>query len=530
MPRVFNPGHRPSQPLYPDELVYTTVSKIEQFLQLPLPERTPLAGDTSVSGSNILMPVAGADYRRWGYASGDSILVYDDNDAVGSTLTLTGVSSSGSSGVVNLIAANPGTAYQSASNRNGYIQPQSALSNSKERGITKSHVEHLIKVKQDYIDTLTRMAWRPRIKVDEYQNFTTFKPYRRRYYTDYVGAVYLNNRAVQRVLRLSVWQGDYYRELAAARIKFTITEPHRFAGTEKIFLCPNVAHVATLQTGSTSTTWSKDFGPKTIAQEISNLINTDLEAGKAVIQIGSLTESGSNLNVNNEFLASANSDDGDGVVCLSSMRSTDEGEDTTIAFTNSHCFATSHGTDVQATISSVNGSTFVLDDASGFVQGHGLYFIEGNGDAVHVARCSRSDNTITVQADLTSSFANALSVSGTVKQHKFSSDATEEQRQKDWWSMEDNGAILFNNQYPFFENHSLKISYVYGERYLDKAIEDACTKLVAMDIMLTDDYTALFPEGTSNIDISAKVQRMESEIKQLLTPYQETIIVAGMGG
>ena len=135
-----------------------------------------------------------------------------------------------------------------------------------------------------------------------------------------------------------------------------------------------------------------------------------------------------------------------------------------------------------------------------------------------------------VQADLTSSFANALSVSGTVKQHKFSSDATEEQRQKDWWSMEDNGAIMFNNQYPFFENHSLKISYVYGERYLDKAIEDACTKLVAMDIMLTDDYTALFPEGTSNLDISAKVQRMESEIKQLLTPYQETIVVAGMGG
>ncbi|NDB66266.1 MAG: hypothetical protein EB165_07595, partial [Euryarchaeota archaeon] len=363
MPRVFNPGHRPSQPLYPDELVYTTVSKIEQFLQLPLPERTPLAGDTSVSGSNILMPVAGADYRRWGYASGDSILIYDDNDAVGSTLTLTGVSSSGSSGVVNLIAADPGTAYQSASNRNGYIQPQSALSNSKERGITKSHVEHLIKVKQDYIDTLTRMAWRPRIKVDEYQNFTTFKPYRRRYYTDYVGAVYLNNRAVQRVLRLAVWQGDYYRELAAARIKFTIIDPHRFAGTEKIFLCPNVGHVATLETGSTATTWSKDFGPKTIAQEISNLINTDAEAGKTAIQIGTLTESGSNLNVNNEFLASANSDEGDGVVLVSSMRSTDEGEDTTIAFTNSHCFATSLGTDAQATISSVSGATFVVDDA-----------------------------------------------------------------------------------------------------------------------------------------------------------------------
>ena len=89
---------------------------------------------------------------------------------------------------------------------------------------------------------------------------------------------------------------------------------------------------------------------------------------------------------------------------------------------------------------------------------------------------------------------------------------------------------MFNNQYPFFENHSLKISYVYGERYLEKAIEDACTKLVAMDIMLTDDYTALFPEGTQNLDINAKIQRMEQEIKQILSPYQEGIIVAGMGG
>jgi len=117
-----------------------------------------------------------------------------------------------------------------------------------------------------------------------------------------------------------------------------------------------------------------------------------------------------------------------------------------------------------------------------------------------------------------------------VSQTSLSSDATDEQRQKDWWSMEDNGAIMFNNQYPFFENHSLKISYVYGERYLDKVIEDACTKLVAMDIMLTDDYTAMFPEGTQNIDLAAKTQKLDEEVKRMLIPYQESIIVAGPGG
>ncbi len=96
--------------------------------------------------------------------------------------------------------------------------------------------------------------------------------------------------------------------------------------------------------------------------------------------------------------------------------------------------------------------------------------------------------------------------------------------------MEDNGAIMFNNVYPFFENHSLKISYIYGERYLDKNIEEACTKLVAREIMMSDDYSVMFPEGTQNIDLNAKVQKIDEEVRRILVPFQESIIVAGMGG
>ena len=226
MPRVFHPGHRPNQPLYPDELVYTTVQKVSDFLQLPLPEPVDLAGDTSTalgaaidasldaSTTYIQIPVTGPDYRRWGYSKGDSITVYDDVESMGSTLTVMLVKSAGSGGKVNLIAVDPAVAYTTANN--GVVQANSSISNSKERGLSKHHVENLIRLRQDYIDKTTRMAWRPRLVCDEYQNFTTFKPYRRRYYTDYVGAVYLKNRAVQRVLRLSVWQGDYYRELGCS--------------------------------------------------------------------------------------------------------------------------------------------------------------------------------------------------------------------------------------------------------------------------------------------------------------------------
>jgi len=530
MPRVFTPGHRPDQPLYPDDLVYSTVAKVEAYLQLPDAKPTALIADTSTATENsvviIKIPIAGADHRRWGFAVDDTVILYDDVDAIGSSLTITGIASLGSSGGVVLKAANPGTAY--TKNNNAYVQPGSILSNSSQRGISKSQVENLIKRRQDYIDRICRIAWRPRLVVDEYQNFTTFKPYRRRYYTDYVGAVYLRNRPVQRVLRMGVWQGDHYRELASSRVQLTVKDTHLFNGTDKIFLCPNIAHTATLTSGNTTSTWSKDFGVKTIAGEIGNLINEDAATSKTALQIGSMTENSLALNVSHEFLATSNSDDGDGVVLISSMRSTDEGETTTIAITNLSCFDLALCNTVNTTVASTGG-TFTVADGAAFTEGNGLYYY-GTGTTIHVARCTRSGNSITIADDLTSSFQSNMTTSTVVYQTRFDSDTTEEQRQKDWWSMEDNGAIMFNNQYPFFENHSLKLSYVYGERYLDKAIEDACTKLVALDIMMTDDYTAMFPEGTQNVDLPSKIQKLEEEVKRILIPYQEGIIVAGMGG
>lgn len=545
MPRVFHPGHRPSQPLYPDDLVYTTVQKVSDYLQLPLPEPVTLAGDTTVdTGANIdasltaltnyiLIPIGGADYRRWGFSAGDSITVYDNVESMGSTLSVSLVKSAGTGGKVNLIAEDPGVAYTTA--QTAVVQANSSISNSKERGLSKSHVEDLIKQRQDYIDRTTRMSWRPSLVSDEYQNFTTFKPYRRRYYTDYVGAVYLKNRAVQRILRLSVWQGDYYRELGSSRIKLAVTNPTQIQASDKFFLCPGgVNATATLEQGSGNTQWSKDFGIKTIAQQISNLVNQDAAAEKTAIQIGNLTEgTDSNgiakpLNVCHEFLATANSDEGDGKIMISSMRSTEEGEEATIGLTNNNSFTFTLGATATTTITSVTGppiTSFVVDDAGTFALGYGIV-CSGN----HVALCTRVGNTFTIVTDLSGTFADNVLATDTLTQHRFNSDATSEERQTDWWSMEDNGAIMFNNQYPFFENHSLKISYVFGERYVDKMIEDACTKLVVIDILMADDYSVMFPEGSQGIDLNAKVQRLETEAKQLLVPFQESIIVAGMGG
>ena len=99
MPRTFSPGHRPNAPLYPDELVYTTVQKVSEYLQLPLPDPVALAGDTVIATvltvDYIKFPITGADFRRWGYAAGESVLVYDNANAVGNIYKLTGIESVG---------------------------------------------------------------------------------------------------------------------------------------------------------------------------------------------------------------------------------------------------------------------------------------------------------------------------------------------------------------------------------------------------------------------------------------------------
>ena len=526
MPEIFNPGHRPSSPLFPEELVYCSVDDIANFLQLPLPDPVALAANSTIDGSDLKLPITGANYRRWKIESGTSITVYDDADALGKTYTVSGIESAGSGNISVIVPKEASEAFTTADNAN--IQIESAFTNSKERGLTKSQVETLIRSKQDYIDTVCRMSWRPHIVADEYYNFTTFKPYRRRYYTDYVGAVYLRNRSIQRILRLSVWQGDKYRELGASIARLEV-KSNLMTASDKLFLCPGVAHTATLARGKTSTTWDGDFGHKTTAQNIANLINKDTATAKGDIAIGSLTENGKQLNVNNEFLVTSNSDEGDGMIVISSMRSTEEGEDTTFAMTNPDSLVYSLVHDPSSKITNVNASNFTLADASTFTEKQGLVFYTKLG-VTYIARCSRVGDVYTVEDELVAGFTSNLAIDLDAKQLRFKTDAIDEARQKDWWSMEDNGAIMFNNQYPFYENHSIKLSYIFGERYMEKVISEACIKLVCMDIYLTDDYTVLFPEGTSNLDLSAKMQKLDEEVKRMLIPYQETIIVAGMGG
>jgi len=123
------------------------------------------------------------------------------------------------------------------------------------------------------------------------------------------------------------------------------------------------------------------------------------------------------------------------------------------------------------------------------------------------------------------------SLSGNISQHLLQLDlqggsaSGDSARFKDWWLDHDMGIIYFNNSYPFFEWNAVKVSYIYGERYLEKAIEEVATKMVVIDLLMSDDRSVLLPEGTNNIDLSAKVQLLQSEIDRILPRYQEIVLI-----
>ena len=179
MPIVFNPGEAETRPLDPSAIVYTTAQKVADFLSIGPQEAVLVSSDSTTTA----VFVTGADYRTVGFESGDTILIYSDADPLGIERVITTISSSASGVQLNFADTITAADYQVADN--AYVQNTASFTNGKTRGMKRSVVEARIKEAQDKIDNLTHNAWRPYLVSAEYINFDTYKPYRRRYYTDY---------------------------------------------------------------------------------------------------------------------------------------------------------------------------------------------------------------------------------------------------------------------------------------------------------------------------------------------------------
>ena len=538
MPVIFQPGERPPQPLDPDATIYTTPQKVADLLQIQFPDPDDLS--VNATAGNAYIEISPIDLRQTGYEVGDQIEVLSDA-TLAETAYISGITLVGGEARLALqLTAVGGGAYNLAASHtvanNATAQDLQSFTNGKRRGVTKLAVQHLIRRAQDKIDNLTNNAWRPMLQTAEYKNFDTYKPYRRRYYTDYVGTTPLLFRNVQQIVRLEIWQGQEYREIAAAEGHIEILDNSVIDATDYLYLCPGDGGVASLQVGTGTGNWRADFDNESTASNLSDLINKDSRRNKAGVAFSPSFTLESNhaaggletANVHHEFFSSANADYGGGKMKITSMRRGDGGENATMATTNETGVAITGLTSLATTTTgAIGGGSLALTDAGSFAN-YGIVYT-GTGTAMVAAYYTgKTGNTLTGVTDLApAGFTAAMSGAAiAVNQHKFLIDYVgtttgDEARLRDWWCDYELGIVYFNNTYPYFQWNSIKVSYIYGERYVEKAIEDICTKYVAMDLLISDDRSVLFPEGTQNIDLGSKYQLLKQQIAETLPRYVE---------
>ena len=529
MPVVFSPGEPETRPLDPTAVVYTTAQKVADLLDIGPQDAILMSADADTDAVYI----TGNEFRQVGFSVGDKIRVYSDADPFGEDdleITAVGKGTGGKSGHVKITfsgATLTAADYQVADN--GYVQNKASFTNGRVRGMTKAKVEHVILKMQDRIDNMTRNAWRPYLVAAEYINFDTYKPYRRRYYTDYVGTSPLLFRNVQQMLRIELWQGDDYREICGAEVRIKFNDVSNLSSAN-IYLSPGNGSVATLAQGTGTGQWRDDFDATTVAQNLADLINKEDRVNKAAVNFlftptdatTTFTLEGSTnaVAVHNEFLASANSDYGTGVVKVTSMRPVKAGEVCSIVVDSSD-IELDQVQSASTTASGEAGGTITVASTTDFVQA-GVAT-----DGTNVFRYTgKTDTTFTGCVAVTGS----LPSSGTITQNSFlvdlqgGSGSGDVGRLRDWWIDHEMGIIYFNNSYPFFEWNAIKVAYIYGERYVEKAIEDICTKMVAIELLMADDRSVLIPEGTQNIDLASKVQLYQAEIERTLPKYVELVV------
>jgi len=522
MPIVFSPGEPETRPLNPSETVYTTAQKVADLLDIGPSEAVLVSSDSATDG----VFVTGGDYRSIGFSVGDTILIYSDADPMGFEKVITAITSSASGVKLAFSGSITAADYQAADNT--YVQNQASFTDGRTRGMTKTKVDHVILKMQDRIDNLTRNAWRPYLVSAEYINFDTYKPYRRRYYTDYVGTAPLLFRNIQQILRLELWQGADYREIGAAEARIKFNDVSALASAA-VYMSPGNGKVATLAQGTGTGQWRDDFDAATVAQNFADLINKEDRVSKAAVDFlttggtgYTLEGSTSNVAVHNEFYATANADYGTGVVKVTSMRGVKSGEVCSMVTTSSDIEIDQTQTN-STTFSSLDSTTVNVASTTGFVDAG--VAIDASGDVFQYT--GKTATSFTGCVAVTGTLG---AITGTITQQSLlvdlqgGSGSGDSARLRDWWLDHEMGIIYFNNSYPFFEWNAIKTSYIYGERYLEKAIEDICTKMVAIELLMSDDRSVLIPEGTQNIDLASKVQLYQAEIDRTLPKYVEMVV------
>jgi hypothetical protein len=100
-----------------------------------------------------------------------------------------------------------------------------------------------------------------------------------------------------------------------------------------------------------------------------------------------------------------------------------------------------------------------------------------------------------------------------------------EGRDDDYWLDYNLGVLYLAGQKPWTLGNGVRVSYHYGDDSVPGDIEEACTKLVAIEIAENDDYVIQLPEGVDKYGIMSKVNSWKKDVERILYNHREIISI-----
>ena len=97
-----------------------------------------------------------------------------------------------------------------------------------------------------------------------------------------------------------------------------------------------------------------------------------------------------------------------------------------------------------------------------------------------------------------------------------------EGREEDFWVDYEAGIVFINSRWGITRNHGIRVLYRYGENAVNKTVQDVCTKLVVIDLLLGESRSAFVPEGgAGSISHTEKINLLRQDIEDGLQSLKE---------
>jgi len=100
-----------------------------------------------------------------------------------------------------------------------------------------------------------------------------------------------------------------------------------------------------------------------------------------------------------------------------------------------------------------------------------------------------------------------------------------EGRADDWWMDYQRGALYFISKYPYYSDNAIRATYRYGETSVPKDIKKAAIFLAAIELVTTEHYSSILPDGTDHVPYMQAVDKWEERADKILALHEELIVV-----